>query len=48
MAWGARLGLKAIYVVALLDIVQGLNGLGSPFGIESRYSLKAVDRTLAG
>ena len=38
MAWEARSGLKLTGQVVSSDLVHGLNGLGSPFGIETtRY-----------
>ncbi len=35
MAWEARLGLKRCYHVGMADVCMGLNGLGSPSGIET-------------
>ncbi len=35
MAWGARSGLKHLKIVALTVLSNRLNGLGSPFGIET-------------
>ncbi len=41
MAWEARLGLK--HALLSIEISQGrrLNGLGSPFGIETRLDSAA-------
>src|SRR6266567_123913 len=36
MAWGARSGLKPFIGCLTLALQDGLNGLGSPFGIETR------------
>ncbi len=38
MAWEARSGLKPVYLYAGIDGFPGLNGLGSPFGIETRQA----------
>ncbi len=35
MAWEARLGLKLFIVPILNEAYSWLNGLGSPFGIET-------------
>ncbi len=35
MAWEARSGLKRLNHISDCASVQGLNGLGSPFGIET-------------
>src|SRR6266700_36904 len=35
MAWGARSGLKRHALVLWVECVDWLNGLGSPFGIET-------------
>ncbi len=35
MAWGARSGLKLAMIFLLLLLTFRLNGLGSPFGIET-------------
>ncbi len=37
MAWEARWGLKLPDMPAQVGIDVGLNGLGSPLGIETRY-----------
>ncbi len=37
MAWEARLGLKPSCKISNQDKYQWLNGLGSPFGIETSY-----------
>ncbi len=35
MAWEARLGLKLREIAAMCGNIDGLNGLGSPSGIET-------------
>ena len=35
MAWEARLGLKPLIPLQLHKVKMRLNGLGSPFGIET-------------
>ncbi len=35
MAWEARLGLKPLLCYMFMGIIGRLNGLGSPFGIET-------------
>ncbi len=35
MAWGARSGLKLAIIRAITIALRRLNGLGSPFGIET-------------
>ncbi len=37
MAWGARPGLKHAGTDDYGTLIGGLNGLGSPFGIETRH-----------
>jgi hypothetical protein len=41
MAWEARLGLKRTLADHLLPVQQGLNGLGSPSGIETHNIILA-------
>src|SRR6266704_854179 len=37
MAWEARLGLKPCFLLLCLPLIEGLNGLGSPSGIETLH-----------
>jgi len=39
MAWGARSGLKLFFEKLRNFMLLGLNGLGSPFGIETSILL---------
>src|SRR5437016_5070791 len=50
MAWEARSGLKHGYISSCFDEAMWLNGLGSPFGIETRTppSSKTGDGGLNG
>jgi len=41
MAWGARSGLKLSRKRCIDHLLHGLNGLGSPFGIETVTSLNS-------
>ncbi len=42
MAWEARSGLKLPVIVMVIGFSPRLNGLGSPFGIETRRSVLAA------
>ena len=48
MAWGARLGLKRSISAVLLERAAGLNGLGSPFGIETEKLLAKLMQEYKG
>ncbi len=39
MAWEARLGLKLLQAGVVHQVLKGLNGLGSPSGIETPTKL---------
>ncbi len=48
MAWEARLGLKPCFLLLCLPLIEGLNGLGSPSGIETLRQLLESTADLAG
>ena len=48
MAWGARSGLKLIANTSTIDKVRWLNGLGSPFGIETDARFRASEIAVNG
>ena len=48
MAWEARLGLKPYVLNWTIAWTQGLNGLGSPFGIETIIRLDAAEEVKDG
>ncbi len=44
MAWEARLGLKRAWTDSFYTHILRLNGLGSPFGIETIEEVSASDQ----